>query len=114
MAYRSGEKIHDLRTGLAFDYSRRSGVMLAEVITPDGNAVSREALWNSVELAEKRKNSVVAREIVVAIPHELSQPEQVELVKAYAQGLAERKGWGVDLASHHPGGRGKCEIFMPT
>lgn len=106
VAYRSGEKIHDIRTGLTFDYSKRSGVMLAEVITPDGNKVNREALWNAVELAEKRKNSVVAREIVVAIPHELSQPEQMKLVKAYAQGLAERTGWGVDLAIHHPGREG--------
>jgi hypothetical protein len=105
-AYRSGEKIVDERTGLEHDYSRRSGVMLAEVITPDGQPLNREQLWNAAETAEKRCNSVVAREFVVALPHELNQAQQSAVVKGYAQGLSERTGWAVDVAVHAPGREG--------
>lgn len=105
-AYRAGQKIEDERTGQTYDYSRRSGVLLAEVILPDGGQVEREQLWNVAEAAEKRCNSVVAREFVVALPHELSQTQQADLVKGYAQGLSERTGWAVDVAIHAPGKAG--------
>lgn len=105
-AYRSGQKLQDVRTGQTFDYSRRSGVLMVDIILPDGGRVEREALWNAAELAEKRCNSVVAREIVVALPHELSREQQTSLVKGYAQGLSERTGWAVDVAIHEPGREG--------
>ncbi len=105
-AYRAGQKIEDERTGQTFDYSRKAGVLMAEVITPDGQPLDREQLWNAAENAEKRCNSVVAREFVVALPHELSREQQAELVKGYAQGLSERTGWAVDVAIHEPGRAG--------
>lgn len=105
-AYRAGEKITDERTGLLHDYTRRSGVVMTEVILPDGGKVQRENLWNAVEQAEKRVNSTVAREIVVALPHELSQAEQKNLMVEYAQGLSQRTGWAVDVAVHAPGREG--------
>jgi hypothetical protein len=106
IAYRAGERIYDQRTGLTFDYSKRSGVILAEVFTPGGRKVDRETLWNAAELAEKRCNSVVAREIVLAIPHELNQAQQIQLVADYATGLSQRTGWAVDMAIHEPGREG--------
>lgn len=105
-AYRSGQAIKDERTGQVFDYSKRNGVLLAEVVMPDGQPVERETLWNAAEAAEKRCNSVVAREIVVALPHELRRDQQETLVKDYAQGLSERTGWAVDVAIHAPGREG--------
>lgn len=105
-AYRAGQRIEDERTGQTFDYSKRTGVLLAEVITPGGQPVDRAQLWNVVEAAEKRCNSVLAREFVVALPHELSQIQQTDLVKGYAQGLSERTGWAVDVAIHAPGKEG--------
>jgi hypothetical protein len=105
-AYRAGQRIEDVRTGQTFDYSKRTGVLMAEVITPSGQPVDRAQLWNVAEAAEKRCNSVVAREFVVALPHELSQTQQTDLVKGYAQGLSERTGWAVDVAIHAPGKEG--------
>lgn len=81
-------------------------MILAEVITPDGLPVERSQLWNAAEGAEKRCNSVVAREIVVALPHELNPDQQKSLVQGYARGLSERTGWGVDVAIHAPGKQG--------
>lgn len=105
-AYRSGQRIEDERTGQTFDYTKRSGVLMAEVILPDGGTAERSQLWNAAETAEKRINSTVAREIVVALPHELSREQQASLVKDYAQGLSERTGWAVDVAIHAPGRAG--------
>ena len=81
-------------------------MLLAEVMTPDGSPIDRAQLWNVAEATEKRCNSVVAREFVVALPHELSRDQQTDLVRGYAQGLSERTGWAVDVAIHAPGKEG--------
>jgi len=104
-AYRAAEKIYDHRTDLTHDYSRKAGVLMAEVITPDGQDLERGHLWNLVEESEKRINSTLAREVIVALPCELDPKAQQTLVKEYAKGLAERTGWAVDVAVH-AGGRG--------
>jgi hypothetical protein len=57
-AYRSGEKLRDERTGRTFDYGRKRGIVHTEIIAPQNAqnwVYSREALWNQVELAERRK-----------------------------------------------------------
>lgn len=40
----------------------------------------REKLWNAVEVAEKAKDSRLAREFVVALPIELNQEQQISLI----------------------------------
>ena len=59
-ADRSGERIHDRRTGLDFDYRARSGVEHVEILAPERSpewVQDRTALWNAVEQAEMRKNA---------------------------------------------------------
>ena len=59
-AYRSGGRIIDERTGLAHDYTRKSGVLANEVLTPSRApewAKASASLWNEVEKKEKRKRS---------------------------------------------------------
>jgi MobA/MobL family len=102
-AYRAGEKLVDERTGNVYDYERKDGVLHHEIFLPDGETVGREDLWNLVEKAEKRKDAKVAREIVVALPNELSQLDQLGLVRGYAQDLSRRTDWAVDVAMHAPG-----------
>lgn len=70
-AYRSGSLMLDERTGLTHDYTRKSGVAEAVILTPATAPVwctNRAELWNAVEKAERRKNSQLAREIELAIP----------------------------------------------
>jgi hypothetical protein len=105
-AYRAGELVADHRTGEVHDYTRKQGVLFTEVLTPDGRGVKREELWNQVEGAERRCDARLAREIVVALPHELTREQQQELVVSYAQELASRTGWAVDVAIHKPGREG--------
>lgn len=103
-AYRSGEKIIDARTGEIHDYSRKRGITFSEIVTPTNSdwTPTRSELWNKVEAAEKRKDSCVAREHEIALPKELTDQQRNELVKEYAQDLADRHGCAVDYAIHLP------------
>ena len=108
-AYRAAELVHDHTTGQTFDYSRKRGVEHAEMVLPaeaarrDINwARDREALWNEAERAENRSNSRVAREYEIALPHELTRPQRLELVRGFAAEIADRHGVAVDFAIHAP------------
>ena len=108
-AYRAAELVHDQTTGQTFDYSRKRGVEHAEIVLPteaarrDINwARDREALWNAAERAENRSNSRVAREYELALPHELSKAQRLELVRGFATEIANRHGVAVDFAIHAP------------
>lgn len=67
--------------------------------------ISREDLWNMVEEKENRKDSQLAREFIIAIPHELDENRQIQTVKDIANNLAE-KGMFVDYAIHKPNKEG--------
>ena len=102
-AYRSGEKLIDERTGEQHDYSRRDGVDGAEIIAPEGApdwVRDRDRLWNSGEAAEKRKDSQVAREVRVALPHELAPEQRRELVRGFVKEEFSGRGMVADVSYH--------------
>jgi ATP-dependent exoDNAse (exonuclease V) alpha subunit len=117
-AYRAGERLRDERTGHLFNYSRRRDVLHAEIFLPaqfDGAAVAwarnRERLWNTVEHAEKRHNSRVAREYQVTLPFELSPVQRVALARTFSREIADRYKVAVDLAVHEPRHDGDSRNF---
>ncbi len=116
-AYRAAERLTNERDGLTHDFTRRSGVEHAEIVLPGDRlsekgdlirgsgpewARERSALWNAAEASEKRKDARVAREIEVALPHELTAEQRVTLTRDFCQGLARRYGVAVDFAIHAP------------
>src|SRR6202789_724666 len=108
-AYRSGERIRDERTRHTYDHTDRRDVMHKEILLPSrlagvdmSWATDRSALWNVAEAAEKRKDARVAREYLVAVPSELTHPQRVNVVRGFAQDLADRYGFAVDVALHAP------------
>lgn len=102
-AYRAAEKMVDERTGEVFDFTRKAGVLSAEIVVPQGiSAPDRESLWNAAEAAEKRKDSRTAREWRLALPHELNEAERKALATQMGQALAERYGVAVDVCIHAP------------
>ncbi|CAM4146811.1 MobQ family relaxase [Paracoccus yeei] len=108
-AYRCAERIQDHRTGLVFDYRARGGVDHVETLAPEDApdwVQDRAALWNAVEATETRKNSQVAREIRVALPHELDHAQRVELVREFCQREFVNRGMVADIALHAPGREG--------
>lgn len=112
-AYRAGERIQDERTGGIYDHQRRRDVMHKEIILPAKLAQTgreldwardRPTLWNAAEHAESRSNARVAREFVVALPHELTHEQRTRLTRQFAQELADRYGNAIDIAIHAPRG----------
>jgi len=112
-AYRSGERIRDARTGAVYDHRRRQDVLHREIVLPHSLqsagmqphwALDRTSLWNAAEQAETRRNSRVAREFMVALPHELKAPERLALARGFARELVERYHNAVDLVIHAPRG----------
>ncbi|WP_426243784.1 MobA/MobL family protein [Psychrobacter sp. TWP2-1-2] len=106
-SYRAGCELEDKRYGKTHDYSKKQGVMSADIILPTvlaaANAeISRSELWNKAEDAEKRVDARVAREWLVNLPHELSEQDRKELAHTFAQTLADRYGTIADCAIHEP------------
>src|SRR5579863_8124947 len=104
-AYRAGERIRDERTGKLHNYSRRTDVTHTEILLPSRLgphdamwARDRAQLWNAAEAAERQRNSRVAREFQVSLPHELSVEQRRELARRFALELADRHNVAVDLA----------------
>jgi ATP-dependent exoDNAse (exonuclease V) alpha subunit len=108
-AYRSGERIHDERSGRTYDHSDRRDVMYKGIIVPDEFAADdlswakeRAQLWNAAEAAESRKNARVAREYLVALPVELAHEQRLALVTDFSRELSNRYRFAVDVAIHAP------------
>lgn len=111
-AYRSASKLVDERTGEVFDFTRKGGVLSAEIVTPAGVPVpERAALWNAAEAAEKRKDARVAREWRAALPHELNEADRRELATRMGQAIADRYGVAVDVCIHAPDREGDDRNF---
>jgi hypothetical protein len=105
-AYRAGERIRDERDGATYDHRRRQDVLHKEIVLPaalgataPGWARDRSSLWNA---AESRSNARVAREFMLALPHELSAAARLQLARGFAQQVSERYGNAVDLVLHAP------------
>jgi hypothetical protein len=96
-AYRLGESITDDRTGLTHDYRRRSGVIATGLVGWKGDQAT---LWNSAEAAEKRSDARTAREVLVALPHELTPEQQTRLLRGFALHLRDRYGVAASWSLH--------------
>ncbi|TOY83935.1 nickase [Levilactobacillus brevis] len=105
-AYRSGEKLFDDKEGRHYFYTRP--VMPESFILTPKNAPEwasdREQLWNEVENKDRKSNSRYAKEFNVALPVELSEYEQKELLTKYVQENFVDQGMVADVAIHrdHP------------
>jgi hypothetical protein len=87
------------------DYTRKSGVVSATVLAPADApawAHDRDALWNAAEASENRRNSQVAREFLVGLPHELNHTQRQALALDFAQHLVDRYGFAADVCIHRP------------
>lgn len=98
-AYRHNARMTDERTGLTHDF-RRKGDLIAEGVI--GWTDTPETLWNAAEAAENRKNSITAREIVLALPHELDTAKQERLLRGHCLMLRDRYGVACSYVIHDP------------
>lgn len=115
-AYRSGEELEDLETGITHDYRKKTGIAFAGIFlcknAPE-RFQNREELWNEVEKIEKAADARLAREIEVAIPRELSLEEMKNLVAGYAK-ILTKEGMCVDAAIHLKVGNPHAHLMCTT
>lgn len=101
-SYRSGEKLHSEVENKNYFYDR---VVMPEsfILLPDNApewASDREVLWNEVEAIDRKVNSRYAKEFNVALPVELTNDEQKELLTKYVQETFVDNGMVADVAIH--------------
>lgn len=105
-SYRSGEKLHSDMEGKNYFYAR--DIMPETYILAPNNApdwvTNREKLWNEVEAVDRKSNSRYAKEFNVALPVELTEKEQKELMLEYVKNTFVNEGMVADIAIHrdHP------------
>lgn len=117
-AYRAGEKLEDTNQfnpkRTTHDYSKKSDILHKRIILPAqiadaGFFINRQDLWSKVEEHEvtqrgqkMKKDARVAREWLLALPHELSNEENVALAEEFATTLANELGVIADCCIHSP------------
>jgi hypothetical protein len=104
-AYRAGSRIQDQESGHVHDYSRRRGVVSSEIVLPSGAAPflsDRAKLWNLVDRMEGRRDAQLAREINLALPHELDADKRRKLLLSFVQEAFISRGMVADVAIHAP------------
>ena len=82
------------------------------------NAGWTAGLWNEAEQVELRKDAVLAREIELALPRELSQAEAIALAQDFVREQFVARGMVADLNVHWgqsgDGGRSRTRMCMLT
>ena len=104
-AYRAGEKLHNLWDGETHDYTKKGGVILAEIMLPEyapERFFDRSTLWNEVEQVEKNYNAQLAYSFDMALQNEFSLEENIELAREFVQKYFVSDGMICDLGVHQP------------
>jgi hypothetical protein len=107
-AYRAGILLEDPTTGARHDYRRRDGVVETHCIAPQDApdwALVPAGLWAEAEVAERRRDSTVAREFEFALPHELEDEQRSALAVEVTRALVGRYGFAAQTSIHSPGSR---------
>src|ERR1700760_225953 len=108
-AYRNRTKIREERTERIHDYSSRTKGVVQSVILRPENApdwtANTATLWNEVERSERRKDSQLCREFILAVPRELDDKQQFEAAVGWAQRELVSKGMIAEVSLHHPNKR---------
>ncbi|ENB4188278.1 MULTISPECIES: MobA/MobL family protein [Stenotrophomonas] len=108
-AYRAGFDLVDTATGLYHRYSHRHGVAHQQMLAPIGApswCYDAQQFWTANEEAETRANARVCREVEVALPHSLSDPQRKALALDLGQLLVNRYQVAVLVAIHAPSKEG--------
>lgn len=101
-SYRSGDKLFSDKEGKTYSYPRDikpEAFILTPKNAPDW-VKDRQKLWNEVEKKDRKANSRYAKEFNVALPIELSEQDQKDLLTKYVQENFVNAGMVADVAIH--------------
>ena len=102
-AYQSGDKLyseyeHEWKSG---DHLER--IIHKEILLPPNAPEKyrdRATLWNAVDASETKATAQTARRIIMALPEELTQEQNIELIRNYCQTSFMDRGMIADFAVH--------------
>ncbi len=104
-AYRAGVGLVDDRLAMEFDFAAKEAIEHTEVLAPGyapAAIADRGILWNAAEKADRRKDAVPAREVLLSLPHELDFGQRRELVRDFVAEHIVAHGMIADVAMHKP------------
>ena len=104
-AYASCSRLYNDYDGLTHDYTRKQGCLYSEVFLPQyapEEWKDRQVLWEAVESVEKTKDSRLARELVVALPSELSLDDWKGMLERFIREQGTDLGMCADVNIHDP------------
>ncbi|OCP21752.1 MULTISPECIES: Ti-type conjugative transfer relaxase TraA [unclassified Ensifer] len=124
-AYRHRTKMVDEQIGKEFRYYGGAAELVHEELalpaeTPawlkaaiDGRTIAdaSKALWNAVDRFETRCDAQLAREIILALPVELSRKENIELVRDFVRENLTSRGMVADWVYHDKDGNPHIHIM---
>src|SRR5699024_6310164 len=102
-SYRSGETLYSLKDGETKSFKKRSVEPEAFMLKPDHApswTLERERLWNEVEAFENRDNARLSRNVLVALPNNMTPEQQREVTEAYVQKNFVDNGMVADISIH--------------
>ncbi|MFJ1311386.1 Ti-type conjugative transfer relaxase TraA [Agrobacterium sp. P15N1-A] len=113
-AYRHRARMMDDQAGTSFSYRGGAAELKHEELalpdqvpawlrtTIDGKTVTgaSEALWNAVDAFETRADAQLARELIIALPEELTRAENIALVREFVRDNLTSKGMITDWVYH--------------
>ncbi|AQQ55578.1 MobQ family relaxase [Planococcus lenghuensis] len=102
-SYRSGEDLYSERDEELKSFKAREVAPVSFILKPDHApewTLERERLWNEVERVEKAWNAQLAREVLVALPVDLNEEQQSELVRSFVQDQFVDAGMVADVSIH--------------
>ena len=115
LAYISGEKVRDERTGELYSYNRQERVVSVGTILPESapaEYADSKVLFNAIEKHETIDNARTAKKIQVALPKELGLDEQKNIVENYIRHNITKEGYCATYAIHDGGKTGNYHAHI--
>lgn len=115
LAYISGEKVRDERTGELYSYNRQERVVSVGTILPESapaEYADSKVLFNAIEKHETTDNARTAKKIQVALPKELGLDEQKNIVENYIRHNITKEGYCATYAIHDGGKTGNYHAHI--
>ncbi|MDR9775595.1 Ti-type conjugative transfer relaxase TraA [Rhizobium hidalgonense] len=124
-AYRHRTRMIDEQIGASFNYRGGASDLVHEELalpdhvpawlkTPiDGQSVAKasEALWNALDAFETRADAQLARELIIALPEELTRAENIALVREFVRDGFTARGMVVDWVYHDKDGNPHAHVM---
>ncbi|MBX5173539.1 Ti-type conjugative transfer relaxase TraA [Rhizobium sp. NZLR1b] len=112
-AYRHCAKMEFEREARTIDYTRKQGLLHEEFVIPADApewvrsmiaarsvAGASEAFWNKVEGCERRSDAQLAKDVIIALPLELTAEQNIALMRDFLAGHITSKGMVADWVYH--------------